>query len=124
MSHRDNRFLIATAADASDSDDAAFAFLQLRFELEEGECAAVPVLYVYELQLSEPLRRVGLGSRLMAAAMQLCVACGLQRVMLTVLRNNEAAMRLYTHRLQYQPDVTHCEGADYVILCKLNDNVL
>lgn len=73
--------------------------LPCRYEAEEGAA----VMYCYELQLVEQVRRRGLGPRLMELLEVLAASAGMSRVMLTVMSENEAALRMYA-RLGYSLD--------------------
>ncbi|KAJ7070965.1 acyl-CoA N-acyltransferase [Mycena amicta] len=73
------------------SGDTLVAFVAFRFEFEEGD----NVLYCYDLQISEASRRQGLGRVLIKHLAQIGKDLKLQKIMLTVLKANRAALRFY-----------------------------
>jgi N-alpha-acetyltransferase 40 len=127
--HKTSRFILLTSSASSSSprengevdeegiDDVALpqleAFINYRF-LVEDEYEAV-VLYVYELQVQTPRR--GYGQCLMNAMASIGRTVGVERVMLTVFRNNTAALSFY-EQLSYQVDETSPDDEDYLILSK------
>lgn len=96
-------------------------FANYRFEAEGGE----PVLYCYELQLAACCQRRGLGQRLMGVLEHMALQAGMSKVMLTVFKENTAAVNFY-RKLGYSldassPDHAACGGvtsAGYHILSK------
>ena len=114
--HQEARYIVAFEG------DEPLAFVQLRFELDEER----PILYVYELQLSSCIQRVGLGTRMLLTTELLARCLGLMGVMLTVQKKNRAALGFY-RKLGYQHDSTSPDvvlsggdGAyDYFVLSKL-----
>ncbi|GFR41919.1 hypothetical protein Agub_g2711 [Astrephomene gubernaculifera] len=79
----------------------AIGYVNYRFEQEEGQ----PVLYCYELQVVRQAQSRGVGRLLMELTEQIAWAAGMHKVMLTVFRDNTAAVRFY-RRLGYQLDET------------------
>jgi ribosomal protein S18 acetylase RimI-like enzyme len=114
--HEESRYIVAFEG------DEPLAFILLRFELDEER----PILYVYELQLSSSIQRIGLGTRMLQTTEVLARCLGLVGVMLTVQKKNRVALSFY-RRLGYQhdcssPDVVLSgrDGAyDYFVLSKL-----
>lgn len=94
----DTRFLVARITDEA----LPAAFLAFRLLVEGG----AEVLYVYELQAEANVRRKGVGRRLMQLAELIARRHLLQAVMLTVLKDNSAAVAFYTQKLGYAPDAS------------------
>jgi ribosomal protein S18 acetylase RimI-like enzyme len=89
---------------------------------DEGDPERV-VLYLYEIQVAESVRRRGVGQILMHLLEDICRdAAQLDTLLLTVFRNNTMAMQFYREKLKYQIDTSspHPDDvdADYEILCK------
>lgn len=77
--------------------------------------------FSYELQIDDAYRNKGLGEHLMKALESLAKVWELERVVLTLLTNNEGATRFYKNRLGYfldemSPDKN--EETAYEILSK------
>lgn len=98
----------------------------LSFMLTYDSTPSAPVLYIYEIHLSSPVRKLGLGSHLMSAAEDIAQRVGVEKVMLTCFLSNEHALRVYEKR-GYKVDACSPEDrtvrrrivkADYVILSK------
>ena len=120
----DARFIVATAAaavaegeekkqtdDDGDGDDEKkktpefavdqpIGFVHLRLEIEDDN---EPVLYVYEFHVEEGAQGRGLGRYLMQLTELISRKAGLARIMLTVFKENKAAIALYT-KLGYVMD--------------------
>ncbi|KAK5013403.1 N alpha-acetyl-transferase, partial [Cryomyces antarcticus] len=79
--------------DAADqqTDTPILAFLSFHLLYEDAR----PVLYVYELHLSAPLRRLGLGTHLLSLAQRIAASVGVAKTMLTVFVSNAGAVRFY-----------------------------
>ena len=75
------------------------AFLSFMFTYEDG----FEVIYVYEVHISEGLRGCGLGSLLMGMVEDIGSRAGIEKAMLTVFVENEAALRFYS-RLGWNVD--------------------
>ncbi|ETN63960.1 N-acetyltransferase 11 [Anopheles darlingi] len=91
-------------------------YTMFRFDLDYGRA----VLYCYELQISAEYQGHGLGAFIMQALEQVARGLSLERLVLTVLKNNEGGMRFY-RRLGYEIDETSpdkLEDAPYEILSK------
>lgn len=128
LTHVSSRFLIAfDKPDSPEGGDGAssseegqpLAYVNYRFELEDGE----PVAYCYEVHLEERAQRRGLGKHMMQLLELVAVKYGMQCVMLTVMRSNTAAVGFYS-RLGYKEHesspgmVDPDERAGYQILFK------
>ncbi|KAL9659298.1 hypothetical protein QQ045_024103 [Rhodiola kirilowii] len=93
-------------------------FVHYRFTVEED----VPVLYVYELQLEPRVQGKGLGKFLMQLLELIAHKKQMYAVVLTVQRENLAAMKFYLNKLRYNvssisPSKFGIEK-NYEILCK------
>ena len=75
------------------------AFLSFMFTYEDG----FEVIYVYEVHVSEGLRGCGLGTLLMGMVEDIGSRAGIEKAMLTVFTENEAALRFYS-RLGWKVD--------------------
>ena len=89
-----------------------------RFEEEGGK----PVLYVYEIQLESRCQGKGLGKFMMRMVELVAFQLGMSSVMLTVMQENSAALKLYTS-LGYtehssSPPATVGDSPGYLILHK------
>ncbi|KAK5198515.1 hypothetical protein LTR16_006356, partial [Cryomyces antarcticus] len=75
--------------DAADqqTDTPILAFLSFHLLHEDAR----PVLYIYELHLSAPLRRLGLGTHLLSLAQRIAANVGVAKTMLTVFVSNAGA---------------------------------
>ncbi|CAH0391586.1 unnamed protein product [Bemisia tabaci] len=100
------------------------AFSHFRFDLDYG----FEVLYCYELQLEESVRRLGLGKFMMQVLELIGFSNRMRKVVLTSLKHNPHAMAFFT-ALNYTMDETspdeEYEGPQpYVILSKTNKKML
>ncbi|KAF8735477.1 hypothetical protein AX14_001974 [Amanita brunnescens Koide BX004] len=77
------------------------AYCMFRFEVEESS----GVLYCYELQVSSTARRRGLGKMLMQQLWKIGSSWKMEKIMLTVLKENTAALEFYT-KLGFAVDET------------------
>ncbi|KAK5109096.1 hypothetical protein LTR62_007553 [Meristemomyces frigidus] len=100
------------------------AFLSFMFTYDSDP--PVPVLYIYEIHLAAPLRRIGLGAHLMQIVEVLAAQVGVRKVMLTCFLSNAKALRFYRQR-GYEADVCSPPDrltrrkvvkADYVIMSR------
>lgn len=87
--HPAHRFLVV----ANGSENVAF--LAYRWDSVEG----AEVVYVYELHVAEEERRKGIGLALMRKIEELAKEKRVYRIMLTVFKENRAAMAMYMHKL-------------------------
>ncbi|KAI9508779.1 acyl-CoA N-acyltransferase [Russula earlei] len=67
------------------------AYSMFRFDVEDGEC----VLYCYELQVSRLVQRGGIGKTLMECLYNIARRWSMQKVMLTVFKQNQTAFLFY-----------------------------
>ncbi|KDR24066.1 N-alpha-acetyltransferase 40 [Zootermopsis nevadensis] len=96
------------------------AFSHFRFDMDYGD----EVLYCYELQLEEEVRRKGLGKFMLQVLELIGFSAGMKKVILTVLKHNAEAKAFYT-ALKYTIDETSpednvLEQYSYEILSKVN----
>ncbi|XP_058062282.1 N-alpha-acetyltransferase 40 [Anopheles bellator] len=106
------RYLIAT----DPATRTPVGYTMFRFDLDYGRC----VTYCYELQIVPEYQRQGLGAFMMKALEQMAQHFSMERVVLTVLKNNEDGIRFYK-RLGYEVDETSPdkeENAAYEIMSK------
>jgi hypothetical protein len=111
MKENEMRFLILhsnnnnnnnnTTEDKKESELDGF----LSFMFTHDSTPSVPVLYIYEIHLSESARGKGLGGFLMRAAEEISRLAGVEKVMLTCFLSNENALNFY-QRLGFEVDVS------------------
>ncbi|KAL7285177.1 hypothetical protein PYCCODRAFT_1466974 [Trametes coccinea BRFM310] len=92
--HRSARYILVYAGQLGPQDEdtpAPAAFSTFRFERDQGE----DLLYCYELQVAEAFRSGGLGRFLVDKLTAIGKTYHMEKVMLTVLKNNETARRFY-----------------------------
>jgi GNAT superfamily N-acetyltransferase len=122
LQHRKARFLLVYSVDEKNDKELA-SFAHFRFSYDDDEDPSCTVLYVYEIQVKAAYRRKGLGRRLMAMMESIARQTDMQKVLLTVFKMNESAMKFYTESLGYIVDEgspsKYGEPADYEILSKL-----
>ncbi|XP_030369202.1 N-alpha-acetyltransferase 40 [Scaptodrosophila lebanonensis] len=101
---------------AQNAEKQPVAYAMFRFDIDDGDS----VLYCYEMQVSAPCQRKGLGKFMM----QTLEACArhfqMEKIMLTVLKNNENSITFF-NALGYIKDETSPDvlaQADYQILSK------
>jgi len=114
-----------------DKDNSIVAFTHFRFETNDEDISPIDqevVLYVYEVQVSERLKRGGLGRRLMSIMELIAMKRdGVNKVMLTVFKENQIALNFYTKKMKYVIDDSSPSNfdqdaeniVDYQILSKL-----
>lgn len=95
-----------------DSEDAIVAFCHFRFDLDYGD----DVLYCYEIQLSRPYQRCGLGKFLMMILELLAFKKQMLFVRLTVLNHNEQA-KAFFKSCGYVRDKTCLESTIHETFC-------
>lgn len=114
--HDNARFLVVT------SDTNVLAFCHFRFDWNDDDDPTEAVLYVYEIQVCNDMRRAGLGKRLMTILELVARQAGLTKTMLTVFKANKAAWNFYTKKLKYTVDSIspsqYEQDVDYEILSK------
>ena len=102
------------------------AFAHFRF-MPEGD---FEVLYVFELQLEDSVRRKGLGRHLMSLLELIARKQGMKWVMLSVFKSNTAADTFYREKMKYTMDELSPSAAflddtaGYEILSKCMDPAL
>ncbi|KAM7360020.1 N-alpha-acetyltransferase 40 [Cochliomyia hominivorax] len=105
------RYLVAV-----DANKTPVAYSMFRFDLDYGHS----VLYCYEMQIEPNAQRQGLGKHMMHALEKCAKYWKMEKVVLTVLKNNENAQTFFK-AIGYtlddsSPDIL--EKADYEILSK------
>lgn len=88
-----------------DRDDQPVAAVHFRFDIDSDD----EVLYCYEIQLCEEVRRKGLGKFLMQILELMAFKAQMKKVMVTVLRHNAAAHEFFLNKLKYEVDETSPE---------------
>jgi GNAT superfamily N-acetyltransferase len=89
--------------DGDDSEASCLhAFAHYRFCMEEGILSAqceerLPVLYIWEMQVSESCRGRGLGRMLMDMLTAIASAASMHSLVLTVFSSNQPAVSFYKH---------------------------
>lgn len=91
------RFLIARTTDGE-----LVGFCHFRFDLDFDD----EVIYCYEIQLTETVRRKGLGKFLMQILELVAFRTQMKKVMVTVFKNNTVATNFFTKVLKYDVDET------------------
>ena len=112
LRHKKSRFLIVRDSQTK----KVLGFICFRFMVEAGSAS----LYVWEIQVRADGEHQGkgIGSKLMAAAEKLLVKeTGIRKVFLTVLRNNERAIKFY-QKLGYTVDKSSPPNVCYSIFSK------
>lgn len=116
MCEENARYLLAY-----DAEDKVVAMSHFRFDVDED----IEVLYCYEVQLSEEVRRKGLGKFLMQILELMAMKSRMKKVILTVFKANTHATNFFT-KMKYGVDETSpslddiedVENYDYEILSK------
>jgi len=126
--HRDSRFVIlrrppAQLEGSSDlvsvcGESPIMAYSMFRFDMEDDEC----VLYCYELQVSQSVQRGGIGKTLIGCLYNIAREWKMQKVMLTVFRENQSAFLFYKamgfHVESVEEWVDEDEDVDYWVMSK------
>lgn len=95
MKEDDSLFLIAY------DQENPVGFCSFRFEFDNEKQS--PVLYLYEIQLDDKVKRKGLGKWMMQILELLAIKYGMDYVMLTVFKENDSGLSFY-HSLKYGVD--------------------
>lgn len=106
------RYLVAT-----DKSGQPVAYTMFRFDMDYGNS----VLYCYEMQIEEEYQRQGLGKFMMNLLQQCAQNWHMNKVVLTVLKNNTNATAFFK-TIGYSLDETSpdiLEKAEYEILSKI-----
>lgn len=93
----------------------------LHFRFEKGYTDKESVVYCYELQIEEAYRRRRLGQHLMAILEALAEKFKLNKVTLTCLKGNEAAVKFYMEKCGFKVDARSPDESEekcYDILSK------
>ncbi|CAO3637570.1 unnamed protein product [Cunninghamella echinulata] len=103
------RYLIAKSNDdkTENDDDKYLGYLMFQMvqeETMEEDDRMADVAYCYELQLTEQARNQGLGEYLMNLLMDIGNYWKLEKVMLTVFKDNKGAFRFYTKKMGFKLD--------------------
>jgi len=106
---------------ACDNEGKPVAFSHFRFDMDFDD----DVLYCYEIQLEPSFRRKGLGKLMMKMLELLMVKNEMVKMMLTVFKHNDDAVKFFKECLRFEIDET-CpyntvyEQFDYEILSRYN----
>ncbi|KAI0257555.1 acyl-CoA N-acyltransferase [Lactifluus subvellereus] len=119
--HRDSRFILLRRRQSQDRADPLcveppiIAYSMFRFDMEDDEC----VLYCYELQVSQSVQRGGIGKVLMQCLCDIARKWNMQKVMLTVFKENRPAFLFYDAMgFQVESDGEWVDDMDYWIMSK------
>ena len=93
---------------AFDTDDKIVAMSHFRFDVDDD----LEILYCYEVQLAEEVRRKGLGKFLMQILELMAVRAKMKKVILTVFKANEKAVDFFTRKMKYTVDDTSPQFQD------------
>jgi len=117
-------YLLARSTSSEDSGKL-LAFAHFRFDMDYDD----EVLYVYEIQLEDCVKRKGLGKFMMQVLEIMAFKADLRKIMLTCFKHNPAAQKFFKTALKYEIDET-CpiddvyEQHDYEIVSKFNKRKL
>ncbi|KAH9175362.1 acyl-CoA N-acyltransferase [Lactarius sanguifluus] len=122
--HRNSRFILLRRSQVQDDDadpvcgePSIVAYSMFRFEMENDE----RVLYCYELQVVQDVRRGGIGKTLVQCLCNIAHEYDMQKVMLTVFKENQMALLFYKAMgfiADPDPDLDHEDDIDYWIMSK------
>jgi ribosomal protein S18 acetylase RimI-like enzyme len=119
LRHEKARYLLLIPDD--ESDELA-GFVHFRFTYDDEEGPSYGVIYVFEIQIDESYQRRGLGKKVMDLVEALTLQAELYKVMLTVFKANESAMKFYLGPCRFTCDESSPSKwnhpADYEILSK------
>ena len=110
--------------DVRGEDDVIGGFIHYRFCYDDDETPNCIVLYIYEIQIRDIYqKKYGFGKTLMSYIDMICEKCNINKIMLTVFKNNKIAMNFYINTLHFIIDETspskHGDcNTDYEILSK------
>ncbi|KAK2188628.1 hypothetical protein NP493_126g00024 [Ridgeia piscesae] len=102
MSEDKARYLVAR-----NQENKPVALVHFRFDMDYEEA----VLYCYEIQLVKSVRHKALGKFLMQILELLAHKTQMSKVMLTVFKQNQAALEFFTKKLKYDMDETSPEDS-------------
>ena len=124
FNHDSARFLIVRCNGRNESIDNCIAFSHFRFELNDDADPTEEVLYVYEIQVDPNFQKYGIGKHCMSIMELIALRAGMRRVMLTVFKENNLAMKFYRNKMKYSIDESSPsnflggDDEDYEILSK------
>jgi len=104
-----------------DNEGELVAFSHFRYDMDYDD----EVLYVYEIQLEDKVRRKGLGRFMMQVLEIMAFKADMRKIMVTVFKHNPGAQKFFKEALKYEIDET-CpvddvyEQYDYQIISKFN----
>ena len=111
---------------AKDNTTGKFvAYSHFRFDMDYDD----EVLYCYEIQTEEAVRRKGLGKFMMQVLEMLAFKADMRKIMLTVFKHNPEARNFFMDCLKFELDETNpvddvYEQFDYQIVSKFNKRKL
>lgn len=103
MQEENARYLLAY-----DNEDKIVAMSHFRFDVDDD----LEILYCYEVQLNEDVRRKGLGKFLMQILELMAVRAKMKKVILTVFKANDKAVEFFTKKMKYTVDETSPQFQD------------
>jgi len=117
----DNAWYMIARDASEDKNGHMLAFSHFRFDMDWDD----EVLYVYEIQLKNEVRRRGLGKHMMRTLELLAFKADMRKIMLTVFKHNPGAKKFFGEALGYETDETSpvddmVEQFDYDILSRFN----
>jgi len=109
------------AIDGNEQTEELIGFAHFRFDMDYDD----EVLYIYEIQLEDSVKRKGLGRFMMQLLELLSFKTDMRKIMLTCLRNDEPTQKFFKDTLKYGKDETCPKDTvyqqyDYEILSKPN----
>jgi len=118
---------------AKNEEGKICGFSHFRYDMDYDD----EVLYVYEIQIDEEFQRKGLGKFMMQVLEMLAFKADMRKIMLTVLKHNDSAVKFFKALLKFEIDETNpaedvqwnekyndIEQIDYEILSKFNKRKL
>merc|ERR1712038_928509 len=121
----DRAWYLMARSVASEDAGKLLGFSHFRFDMDYDD----EVLYVYEIQLEDSVKRKGLGKFMMQVLEIMAFKADMSKIMLTCFKHNPAAQKFFKGALKYEIDET-CpiddvyEQFDYQILSKFNKRKL
>lgn len=98
-------------------DNKPVACVHFRFDMDEGDA----VLYCYEIQLVKEVRRKGLGNFLMKTLELLAFQNNMEKVMLTIFKENHEGNKFFKNKLGYKIDETNPDGLITLVEAMFDD---
>jgi len=121
----DRAWYLMARSVASEDAGKLLGFSHFRFDMDYDD----EVLYVYEIQLEDSVKRKGLGKFMMQVLEIMAFKADMRKIMLTCFKHNPAAQKFFKGALKYEIDET-CPGDDvyeqhdYEIVSKFNKRKL